>query len=76
MQLKLTLKLPLLISDKVEDYETWYQWFSEANGFVKGNKDLSMRTRFIQVAASKRWYWILKLYYWMVIKVVYGIIYK
>ena len=76
MQLKLTLKLPLLISDKVEDYETWYHWFSEANGSVKGNKDLPWRTRLIQVAASKRQYWILKLYYWLVIKVVYGIIYK
>lgn len=76
MQLKLTLKLPLLISDKVEDYETWYHWFSEANGSVKGNKDLPWRTRLIQVAASKRQYWILKLYYWLVIRVVYGIIYK
>lgn len=76
MQLKLTLKRPLLISDKKEDYETWFEWFLEANSSVKGNKDLPWRTRLIQVAASKRQYWILKLYYWLVIKVVYGIIYK
>ena len=76
MQLKLTLKLPLLISDKVDDYKTWYQWFPEANDFVEENKDIPWRTRFIQVAASKQQYWILKLYYWLVIKVVYGIIYK
>ena len=76
MQLKLTLKLPLLISDKVENYKTWYQWFPEANDFVKENKDLPWRTRFIQIAASNKQYWILRLYYMLIIKVVYGIIYK
>lgn len=75
MQLKLTLKLPSLISDKVEDYETWLNWFPEANNAVSGNKDLPWRTRFIQQAASKKHYWILKLYYWLIIKLVYGIIY-
>lgn len=76
MQLKLTLKLPLLISDKVEDYETWLNWFPEANNAVSANKDLPWRTRFIQQAASKKHFWILKLYYWMIIKLVYGIIYR
>lgn len=75
MQLKLTLKLPSLISDKVEDYETWLNWFPEANNAVSGNKDLPWRTRFIQQAASKKHFWILKLYYWLIIKLVYGIIY-
>jgi hypothetical protein len=76
MQLKLTLKLPLLISDKVEDYETWMGWFPEANNAVSGNKDLPWRTRFIQQAASKRHFGILKLYYKMIIKLVYGVLYK
>lgn len=76
MQLKLTLKLPLLISDKVEDYETWLNWFPETNGSVKENQNLPWRTRCIQVAAAKRQYWLLKLYYWLVIKLVYGIIYR
>ena len=76
MQLKLTLKLPLLISDKVEDYETWVGWFPESNNAVSGNKDLPWRTRFIQKAASKRHFCILKLYYKMIIKLVYGVLYK
>ena len=76
MQLKLTLKLPLLISDKVDNYETWINWFPETNGLVKENKNLPWRTRFIQVVAAKQQYWILRLYYWLVIKLVYGIIYK
>lgn len=76
LQLKLTLKLPLLISDRMTDYETWYQWFPEANDVVKQNTDLPWRTRFIQLAASKRQFWILRLYYWLVIKLVYGIVYR
>lgn len=76
LQLKLTLKLPLLISDKAVDYETWLNWFSEANSAVKKNEDLPWRTRFIQVAAAKRQFWILKLYYRLVIKFVYGIFYR
>lgn len=76
LQLKLTLKLPLLISDKAVDYETWLNWFSEANSAVKKNEDLPWRTRFIQVAAAKRQFWILKLYYRLVIKFVYGILYR
>ena len=76
LQLKLTLKLPLLISDNTVDYETWYQWFPEANNAVKENMDLPWRTQFIQLAAVKRRFLLLKLYYWFVIKFVYGVIYK
>lgn len=76
MQLKLTLKLPLLITDKVEDYETWLNWFPEANSFVDDNKELPWRTRYIQKAAVKRRFWVLKLYYKFVIKLVYGIIFR
>lgn len=76
MQLKLTLKLPLLISDKQSDYDTWLSWFSEANGAVDGNKELPWRTRYIQRAAAKRRFWVLKLYYRFVIKLVYGIIFR
>ena len=76
LQLKLTLKLPLLISDKKKDYETWLNWFPEANSSVDGNKELPWRTRYIQKAAAKRHFWILRLYYILVIKFVYGIIYR
>lgn len=76
MQLKLTLKLPLLISDKRTDYETWLEWFPESNGAVDGNKELPWRTRFIQKAAARGHFWVVKLYYRLVIKFVYGIIYR
>ena len=76
MQLKLTLKLPLLISDRQEDYETWMGWFPEANGAIRENRVLPWRTRFIQQMAAKRRFWVVRLYYYLIIKLVYGVIYK
>ena len=74
--LKLNIKLPLLISSSIADYEKWMKWFPEANGSIMHNKDLSLRTRLLQLFAYKRLYLLLKLYYYIVIKFVYGIIYK
>ena len=74
-QMRLTIKLPLLISDRVEDYEEWLAWFPESNARIDENPDISWRTRLLQRAAVKRRFGFLKLYYRVVIKFVYGIIY-
>lgn len=74
--LKLNIKLPLLISLSKSDYEKWQNWFSEANKNIMGNKDISLRTRLLQLAASKHLYGLIKLYNLVVIKFVYGILYK
>lgn len=74
--LKLNIKLPLLISLSSSDYEKWQNWFPEANTNIMGNKDISLRTRLLQFAASKHLYGLIKLYNLLAIKVVYGILYK
>ncbi|HIC8756693.1 glycosyltransferase family 2 protein [Elizabethkingia anophelis] len=74
--LKLNIKLPLLISDKKENYECWINWFPEANKFIMKNKDLPLRTRVLQWLALRKQYWILKLYYNLVIRYIYGVLYK
>lgn len=74
--LKLNIKLPLLISLSKSDYEKWQNWFSEANKNIMGNKDISLRTRLLQLVASKHLYGLIKLYNLVVIKFVYGILYK
>ena len=74
--LKLNAKLPLLISFSTINYEHWLNWFPESNTYIFRNPDLPMRTRLLQFAASKRCFWVLKLYYAVVIKFVYGIIFK
>ena len=75
-QLKLNLKLPLIVSDKTSDYELWQGWFPESNQFAGQNQEQPLRTRFIQKMAARRQYWALKLYYRVVIKFIYGVIYK
>jgi|SRR5690606_11122153 len=74
--LKLNIKLPLLISNKNSQYDRWRSWFSEANGEVTSNKNVSLRIRLLQWAAVHKKDWIIKLHYYLVIRLVYGVIYK
>ena len=74
--LKLFLKLPLLISADRTNYETWYGWFPEANASAMANPALPLRTRLLQGMAAKRCWGGVKMYYWLVYKFVYGIIYR
>lgn len=74
--LKLNIKLPLLISSEESNYKCWIDWFPESNKFVMKNNELPMHTRLLQWFAVKKQYWILKLYYNLVIRYIYGIIYK
>ena len=73
---KLNTKLPFLISNDKKSYDRWQEWYPEANAYIDKNPMFSKRIKFIQKAAEKRKYWILKLYYYLVIRFVYGIIYK
>ena len=74
--LKLNIKLPLLITDQKSRYFQWLEWFPEANEYVMRNKQLPFRTRLIQWLAVKRCFILLRWYYRIVFRVVYGIIYK
>lgn len=74
--LKLNIKLPLLISDDEDRYRTWLEWFPESNDKVMINKALAFRTRLIQWLAVKKQFWVIKLYYRIVIRFVYGRLYK
>ena len=74
--LKLNVKLPLLISSKVEDYRKWYSWWPESNASASKNKALPARTRFIQGAAAHKLWPIMKVYDFLLNKVYYGIIYR
>lgn len=75
-QLKLNLKLPLIISDKNSDYQLWQEWFPESNVYAGQNSEQPFRTRMIQKFAAKKCYLPLKLYYKLVIKFIYGIVYR
>lgn len=76
LKLKLAVKLPLLISDKIIDYDEWQMWFPEANVLARSNYGVSWRTFILQFAVYKKQYWLLKLYHRFVIRFIYGIIYR
>ncbi len=74
--LKLCIKLPLLISAEKENYLVWHSWFSESNASACANKQLSLRTRMLQWMAAHRCWVCVRLYYVLVYKFVYGVIYR
>jgi Glycosyltransferases involved in cell wall biogenesis len=74
--LKLFLKRPLLISADRRDYETWYAWFPEVNGRALQRGSLPMHTYVLQRMASRRCWPGVKLYYLLIHKLVYGILYR
>jgi glycosyltransferase involved in cell wall biosynthesis len=74
--LKLFLKRPLLISADRKDYETWYAWFPEANGRARERAALPAHTYLLQSMAARRCWLGVKLYYVLIHKFVYGILYR
>lgn len=74
--LKLYLKRPLLISADRKDYETWYEWFPEVNARAGQKGNLPMHTFVLQRMASRRNWLGVKMYYLLIHKVVYGILYR
>ena len=74
--LKQSVKLPFIISDRRDDYKIWANWFPESDKSIRRNKNLPLRTRCLQLAAANRQYWILWLYYKLINRFVYGLLYR
>lgn len=73
---KLNMKLHFLISLDTKMYDLWNLWYPEANDYIAENPAFSQRARLIQYAAIKRQYWFIKLYNLIVIRFVYGLLYR
>lgn len=75
--LKLEAKFPLLImASDTALYRLWQEWYPEANSFILKNKNVSLRSRIVQMCARYHMYWAVKLHYWLICRIVYGVIYK
>ena len=74
--LKLEAKFPFLImaADK-SLYALWKAWYPEANRYIWQNKNISMRNRVVQWMAWKRQFWAVRIYYYVVIRFMYGVIF-
>ena len=73
---KLNTKLPFLITDDKTQYEVWKEWWPEANKYICDNKAQAFRTRLVQWLAAKGQFWSVMLYFKVVYKLVYGVIYR
>ena len=73
---KLDVKYPFLISDDKRKYKLWETWYPEANQYMKLNKNVSLRRRVLQSLAERKQFWLIGLYYKLVHKFIYGIVYR
>lgn len=73
---KLDVKFPFLITDDKRKYRLWETWYPEANQYIKLNKDVSFRRRLLQLLASKKHFWLVGLYYKLIHRFIYGILYR
>lgn len=73
---KLNVKLPLLFSGESEMFSAWRALFPDSDAFIKSNPQFSKRTKFIQWAAIRKQDWIVRLYNFVLFRVIYGVIYK
>lgn len=74
--LKLNVKFPLLITADSQSYREWQNYFPESHSFITANKVQSFRSRLLQLMASKRQYWYVKLYNLLILKFIYGVIFR
>lgn len=73
---QLEAKFPFLISCSRSSYRLWKAWFPEASRFILQNQYVSARSRFLQYMASKGQFWFVYLYNKVVLRLVYGLIYR
>ena len=73
---KLNVKLPFLVTDSWDSYHRWNEWYPEANAYISVNKNMPWRTRFLQQMAAKKFYVGVWLYYQVIYRFLYTILYK
>lgn len=74
--LKLSLKLPLLLSSDDADLVRWSEWYPEANPYIWSNDALPLRTKLLQMAAARRQWWAVRLYRRLITGILYKILYR
>ena len=74
--MKLNVKFPLLITSDSQSYREWQTYFPESHSFITSNKVQSFRSHLLQIMASRGHYWYVKLYNVIVLKFIYGVMYR
>lgn len=74
--LKLNVKFPLLVTDDSRCYDLWRETFPEADRSVWMNPRQPLRNKMLQSFARHHCDILLKLYYRVLFKFVYGVLYR
>ena len=72
---KLNVKYPFLIGADKKNYDLWRSYFRETDAFI-GSKQMGLRSRLLQKAALHHFDIILRLHYWLIYKMIYGVLYR
>lgn len=72
---KLNVKYPFLIGADKKNYDLWRSYFRETDAFID-SKQMGLRSRLLQKAALHHFDIFLKLHYWLIYKVIYGVLYR
>lgn len=72
---KLEIKFPFLTNKERKRNELWNIWYPEANNYILKNKSTSFHRKTLQWLAWKRQFWLIRLYYKFVDKVLIRVLY-
>lgn len=73
---KLNVKFPLLITDDIKSYDLWNCTFSESDYAIWNNPRQPLRNKLLQSMAKHHCYLFLILYYKIIFKFVYGVLFR
>lgn len=72
----LNVKLPLLITGENSSYERWLTTYRESDAYIDTPQHRSFRIRWLQQMVLKRRFCLIRLHYCLVVKIIYGVIYR
>lgn len=73
---KINTKLPFLISEDKALHELWRSMWPETNPYIIKNPNHSCRIKILELVARFKFDFVLQIYYRVVHKFVYGVVYK
>lgn len=62
---QLDVKLPLLMTNKKNNYIKWLTWYPESHYYIMKNTNVSKRMRWVQYMASKQQFWFVKMHFYL-----------